>query len=202
MFLILGRFMSRFRSPVHGFFKNFHSGKCSWKVPFSVTVFAGYAWTGRQSTKKNLHFQTKTDTCGRGLKLQKCNFYIFRILRNADQQCMGKMTKIPGGKVSKWVLCNLHQVGQKSMNTLFCKERPYLSQWPTTLLITKLKEFNPIILLFRAIATLPAWFPYSSNSCNSVGDAILPFANGLCHPNVLEFPKCTLRTLTEWWYLF
>ena len=43
------------------------------KFAFSVTVFIGYVWTEDVSAKKKLRFQTKTDTCGRGLR----NIYIF-----------------------------------------------------------------------------------------------------------------------------
>ena len=50
-----------------GVFKNFHSVNRFWKVPFLVTVFAGYVWTGKQFVMTNLCFQTKPDTCGRGL---------------------------------------------------------------------------------------------------------------------------------------
>lgn len=43
-----------------------------WKDVFLVTVFTRYVWTVGHTGEKNLFFPTKTDTCGRGPKTNKC----------------------------------------------------------------------------------------------------------------------------------
>ena len=47
-------------------FRKFHSGEPFRKDAFPVTVSAEHMSTVGQTAEKNLRFQTKTDTCGRG----------------------------------------------------------------------------------------------------------------------------------------
>ena len=46
--------------------QRFHSGEPFRKDAFPVTVSAEHMSTVGQTAEKNLRFQTKTDTCGRG----------------------------------------------------------------------------------------------------------------------------------------
>ena len=55
------------KTSVFSVFQNLHSEECFWKDASSVTVFTGYVWTVLQTVeKKNLRFQIRKDTCGRG----------------------------------------------------------------------------------------------------------------------------------------
>ena len=66
----------------NGVSRNFLSGRHFWKFRLPVTVFARYVWTGRQSGKGNLRFESKTNTCGRGLgAIQNFNF------QNLGEKC-------------------------------------------------------------------------------------------------------------------
>ena len=54
----------------NGVLKTLQSGEQFWKDEFSVTVSTGSVWTGEKREKKSrLRFQTKTNTCGRSLKV-------------------------------------------------------------------------------------------------------------------------------------
>ena len=59
-------------------FKNFHSGERFWKDAFSVIVFTGYVWTVGQTKEKYIRFQTKTDSCWRGI-IVKPNLFLKQV---------------------------------------------------------------------------------------------------------------------------
>ena len=64
---VLPRFRLSTRTRENSVFKKFHYGERFRKVPFSLIVFIGCAWTEAVSVKKKLRFQIETDTCGQGL---------------------------------------------------------------------------------------------------------------------------------------
>ena len=59
-------------------FKHFHSGERFWNDVFSLIVFTGYVWAEGQTKGKCLRFQTKTDTCGRGI-IAKPNLFLKQV---------------------------------------------------------------------------------------------------------------------------